>query len=108
MEGSGAQVTVVRKAKRLRLAEISEMADETLTTWLDNLPRDDLQHLALLLYARLPTKFGLQKTDTAAAVGEFLNKNEHTIRCWIDDFVLHGGEFPDSQQGHYITLISNE
>ena len=48
-------------AKRLRLAEISEMADETLTTWLDNLPRDDLQHLALLLYARLPTNLVSRK-----------------------------------------------
>ena len=97
--------------KRPKLSKISEMAEEPLTAWLDNLPRDDLQHLALLLYARLPTKFGLQKTDTAAVVGEFLHRNERTIRCWVDDFVSNGGEFSDSQQGHYIrnnTLMSNE
>ena len=33
---------------------------------------DDLQHIALLLYGRLPTMFGFSKTDTAAVVGEVL------------------------------------
>ena len=62
--------------KRRRLSAIAAMADES---WLDNLPRDDLQHMALLLYGRLPTIFGLSKTDTAAVVGEVLHKNERTI-----------------------------
>ena len=60
---------------------------------------------------RLPTIFGLSKTDTAAVVGEVLHKNEHTIRRWVDDFVSNGGEFSESQQGHYVrnnTLMSNE
>ena len=80
-------------------------------SWLDNLPRDDLQHMALLLYGRLPTIFGLSKTDTAAVVGEVLHKNERTIRRWVDDFMSNGGEFSESQQGHYVrnnTLMSNE
>ena len=51
-------------AKRLRLSEISAKADEPIQSWRDRLPRDDLQHVALLLYARLPTIFGVQKTDT--------------------------------------------
>ena len=81
------------------------MADEPAQLWLDNLPRDDLQHMALLLYGRLPTIFGLLK---AAVVGEVLNKNERTIRRWVDNFVSNGGEFSESQQGHYVTLMSNE
>ena len=67
--------------------------------------------MALLLYERLPTIFGLSKTDTAAVVGEVLHKNERTIRRWVDDFVSNGGEFSESQQGHYVrnnTLMSNE
>ena len=67
--------------------------------------------MALLLYGRLPTIFGLSKTDTAAVVGEVLHKNERTIRRWVDDFMSNGGEFSDSQQGHYVrnnTLMSNE
>ena len=43
--------------KRVRLAEISAMADEPLKAWLDNLPRDDLpcyciQHFLLHLVSR--------------------------------------------------------
>ena len=67
-----------------------------------------LVRLALLLYGRLPTIFGLTKT---AVVGEVLQKNEHTIRRWVDNFVSNGGNFSDSQQGHYVwnnTLMSNE
>ena len=52
--------------KRWRLSAIGAMAVEPVQSWLDNLPRDDLQHMALLLYGRLPTIFGLSKTDTAA------------------------------------------
>ena len=97
--------------KRRRLSAISAMADEPVQSWLDNRPRDDLQHMALLLYGWLPTIFGLSKTDTAAVVGEVLHKNERTIRRWVDDFVSNGGEFSESQQGHYVrnnTLMSNE
>ena len=65
--------------KRRRLSAIGAMADEPVQSWLDNLPRDDL---APLLYGRLPTIFGLSKTDTAAVVGEVLHKNERTIRRW--------------------------
>ena len=73
--------------------------------------RDDLQHMALLLYGRLPTIFGLSKTDTAAVVGEVLHKNERTIWRWVEDFMSNGGEFSESQQGRYgrnNTLMSNE
>ena len=76
--------------KRRRLSVIGAIADES---WLDNLPRDDLQHIALLLYGRLPTIFGLSKTDTAAVVGEVLHKNERTIQRWVDDFMSNGREF---------------
>ena len=77
--------------KRRRLPAIVAMADEPVQSWLDNLPQDDLQHMALLLYGRLPTIFGLSKTDTAAVVGEVLHKNERTIRRWVDDFRSNGG-----------------
>ena len=99
----------VRKIRRL--SAIGAMADEPAQLWLDNLPRDDLQHMALLLYGRLPTIFGLSKTDTAAVVGEILHKNERKIRRWVEDFMSNGGEFSESQQGHYVrnnTLMSNE
>ena len=33
--------------KRRRLSAIVAMADEPVQSWLDNLPRDDLQHMAL-------------------------------------------------------------
>ena len=59
----------------------------------------------------VPTIFGVQTTATAAVVGDVLHKSERTIRRWIDDFVSNGGEFYDSQQGHYIrnnTLMTNE
>ena len=59
--------------KRRRLSAIGAMADEPVQSWLDNIPRDDLQHMALLLYGRLPTISGLSKTDTAAVVGEVLH-----------------------------------
>ena len=36
--------------KRQRLSAIGAMADEPVQSWLANLPRDDLQHMALLLY----------------------------------------------------------
>ena len=49
--------------KRLRLSDISAMADEPIQSWLDHLPRDDIHHVALLLYTRLPAIFGIQKTN---------------------------------------------
>ena len=87
------------------------IADEPIQSWLDYLPRDDLQHTAFLLYTKLPTIFGLKKTDVASVVGEILDKNECTIKRWVNYFVLNDGEFSDTQQGHYIrnnTLMSNE
>ena len=78
------------------------IADEPVQAWLDSLPRDDVQHLALLPYARLSTIFDLNKTDTAATVGEVLHRNERTIRRWVDDFVANNGEFSDSQQDHHV------
>ena len=86
--------------KRPRLEDISTLADEPLQEWLGNLPRDDLRHVALLLYTNLPKKFGLQKTDTAATVADFIQKSERTVRRWIDEFVRNDGEFSDTQQGH--------
>ena len=97
--------------KRPRLSEIGAMAEEPVQSWLDHLPHDDLQHIALLLYARLPTVFGVQKTDEAVVVGKVLDKSECTIRRWVADFVSNGGAFSDSRQGHYIrnnTLMTNE
>ena len=97
--------------KHPRLVDIRAMANEPLQEWLDNLPRHDLQHVALLLHTNLPSKFGLLKTETAATVATFLHKGEHTIRRWVDDFVVNGGKFSDTQQGHYVrnnTLMSSE
>ena len=48
-------------AKRRQLSAIGRIAEEPIQSWLDQLPRDDSQHLALLLCTRLPTVFGLQK-----------------------------------------------
>ena len=97
--------------KRPRLEDISTLAAEPLQEWLENLPRDDLRHFALLLYTTLPSRFGLQKTDTATAVADILQKSERTVRRWIDEFVQNDREFSDTQQGHYVrdnTLMSNE
>ena len=100
-----------KTTKRRRLSGIRNTAEEPLQSWLETVPHDDLQHMALLLYTSFPVIFGLRKTDAAAAVGQVLHKNERTIRRWIDDFVSNDGEFSESQQGHYIrnnTLMSNE
>ena len=100
----------VLAVKRPKLEDVSTLAAEPLQEWLDSLPRDDLCHVALLLYTNLPRKFGLQKTYTAATVAAFIKKSERTVRCWIDEFVQNDGEFLDTQQGHYVrnnTLMSN-
>ena len=97
--------------KRVKIYDVRAMAAEPINEWLDDLPRDDVQHMALLLYSNLSKEFGLQKTNTASVVASFLHKNERTIRRWIDDFVSNDGEFSDTQQGHYVrdkTLMSNE
>ena len=97
--------------KRVKIYDVCAMAAEPINEWLDNLPRDDVQHMALLLYSNLSKEFGLQKTNTASVVASFQHKNERTIRRWIDDFVSNDGEFSDTQQGHYVrdkTLMSNE
>ena len=94
--------------KLVKIDDVRAMAAKPLNEWLDNLPRDDVQHMALLLYSNLSS---LQKTDTASVVASFLHKSERTIRRWIDDFVSNDGEFSDTQQGHYVrdkTLMSNE
>ena len=67
-------------SKRPRLSDVCAIAEGSVEAWLGSLPRDDVQHLALLHYARLPTIFYLNKTDTAATVGEVLQRSEHTIR----------------------------
>ena len=54
-DGEEQDVTV----KRPRLEDISTLAAEPLQEWLDNFPRDDLRHVALLLYTNLPRNFGL-------------------------------------------------
>ena len=97
--------------KRVKIDDVCAMAAEPLNEWLNNLHRDDVQHIALLLYANISKEFSLQKTNTASVVASFLHKNERTIRRWIDDFVSNDGEFSDTQQGHYVrdkTLMSNE
>ena len=81
--------------KRPRLEDISTLAAEPLQEWLENLPRDDLRHFVLLLYTTLPSKFGLQKTDTATPVADILQKSERTVRRWIDEFVQNDGEFSE-------------
>ena len=60
------QPTSESTVKRPKLEDIGTLAAEPLQEWLDSLPRDDVRHVALLLYTNLPRKFGLQKTDTAA------------------------------------------
>ena len=65
------------------------MGNEPLQAWLDSRPREDLQHMALLLYTRLPTIFGLKKTDIAAAVGEILQKNQQYIPSDIGLMTFH-------------------
>ena len=79
--------------KRTRLSDVYAIVEEPVQAWLDSLLRDDVQHVALLLYARLPTIFDLNKPDTAGIVGEIIQKNERTIRRWVDDFVANNGEF---------------
>ena len=80
------------------------MSDESLQDWLNSLPREDLQQMALLLYTRLPAILGHKKTDTVAVVSEVLQKNECTVRQWVDDFSLNIGEFSELQQGHYARM----
>ena len=82
------------------------MGDESFQGWLDSLPQEDLRQMAVLLYTRLPAIFG-PKTGTTAAVSEVLQKNERTVRRWVDDFASNSGEFSESQQGHNgrITLM---
>ena len=46
----------------------------------------------LIVYTRLPAVFGLN------AVSEVLQKNERTVRRWVDDFASNRGEFSESQQ----------
>ena len=90
--------------KRRRLSAIGAMADKPVQSGLDNLPRNDLQHMALLLYERLPTIFGLSKSCCCW-------RGSTTVRRWVDDFVSNGGVFSDSQQGHYVrnnTLMSSK
>ena len=60
--------STVTAVKRPKLEDIATLAAEPPQEWLDSLPRDDVRHVALLLYTNLPRKFGLQKTDTAATV----------------------------------------
>ena len=95
-------------AKRPRLSDVCTIANEPVQAWLDNLPRDDEKYVALLLYSRLPTFFGLSKTNTAAIVGEVLHRNERNVRRWVDDFMANDGEFSDSHFQRNNTLIANE
>ena len=78
--------------KRVKIDDVCAMAAEPLNEWLNNLHRDDVQHIALLLYANISKEFSLQKTNTASVVASFLHKNERTIRRWIDDFVSNDGD----------------
>ena len=98
-------------SKQRRLSEITIMGDELLQTWLVNLPRDDLQHMALLLCTRQTAMIGLNKTNTVDVVGDIIGKNRCTVRQCVDDFTLNEGEFSESQQGCYTrsnTLMSSE
>ena len=81
----GTRSEVEDSVKRVRIDDVCAMAAEPLDEWLENLPRDDVQHMALLLYTNLSK--GLQKTNTASVVASFLHKSECTIKHWIDDFV---------------------
>ena len=104
-------VTQTANPKRPTLDFIAELASKTLEQWLENLSRDNVMYLAMLLYVELPKHFTLQKIKTATVVASVLGRNEHTVRRWIDDFVENDGEFSDTQQGRYArenTLMSNE
>ena len=64
--------------KQPKLEDISMMAATPLQEWLENLPQNDLQYVALLLYTSLPRSLVFRK-HTTAAVAKFLQKSDHTI-----------------------------
>ena len=44
-------IVMMSTVKRVKIDDVRAMAAEPLNEWLDNLPRDDVQHVALHLYS---------------------------------------------------------
>ena len=69
--------------------------------WIDELEREDLKMLAMLMYDNYRKRFGLLKTSAAKEVALCLGMGEKTVRLWRKNFLENSGSFTVDGRGKY-------
>ena len=74
-----------------------EASDEEISSvyadWINELDREDLKMLAMLMYDNYRKRFGLLKTSAAKEVALCLGMGEKTVRLWRKNFLENSGSF---------------
>ena len=80
--------------------------DETMihlycSEWIDDLHRDDLMSLTIVLHHLLVTTLHFPLTRAAQLIAELIGKSDRTVRDWRATFLANSGSFPETLQGRY-------
>jgi len=67
--------------------------------WLDELEREDLQMISMMMYDNYLKRFGLLKTSAAKEVALCLNLSEKTVRVWRKEFLNNRMSFEGEKRG---------
>ena len=82
-----------------------EASDEEISSvyadWINELEREDLKMLAMLMYDNYRKRFGLLKTSAAKEVALCLGMDEKTVRLWRKNFLENSGSFTVDGRGKY-------
>ena len=69
--------------------------------WLQELSKENIKMLSIMLWETFVERFGLTKTSAAKESALCLGVNEKTIRIWRKDFLTQLGDFSESKQGRH-------
>ena len=69
--------------------------------WIDDLHRDDLMSLTIVLHHLLVTTLHFPLTRASQVIAELIGKSDRTVRDWRATFLGNSGSFPETLQGKY-------
>ena len=86
--------------------ESEVLDDETMihlysTEWINDLHRDDLMSLTIVLHHLLVTTLQFPMTRASQIIADLVGKSDRTVREWRATFLANSGSFPETLQGKY-------
>ena len=81
--------------------DVEALIREHTEDWIENLHRDDLMSLSLVLHRLLVSDLKYPLTNAAVNIANIIERSERTVREWRTIFATNKGSFPDTLQGKY-------